>query len=139
MSTFRELTNKVNNSPAIIGVFLVFTALLGISIVLIWEDFTTSLFGYQQVPTKKVNEYLPYLVAALPQLVQIGLAYLAIERKNPYYLLVAFVFFLIDVGTDVYYKSYGGQSNWLVMIAFLESMSLYTLGSEILFVFSAGE
>ncbi len=138
MGTFNQMTSKINRSPAIIGVFVVFLTLLVISLVLTVEDFNTSLLGYQMIPTAKSNDMLPWFVAGLPQLIQIALAYVAIEKKNPWYLAVAIIAFMADMSTDVYFKSYGGQTWALVWVASLESLILYTLGSEILLVFSLG-
>jgi len=138
MGTFNDMTKRVQNSPLIVIVFATFLLLFGISIVLMVEDYQTSLYGYQMIPTNKVNPNLGFWVALLPQATQVALTYLGIEKKNPWYIVVAGVMLCLDVSTDVYFKSFGWQSNGLVLIATLESFLLYTLGSEVLFVLAGG-
>lgn len=138
MSAFDDMTKRVWNSPLIILVFATFVLLFGISIVLMLEDYQTSYLGYEMVPTNKANPNLGFWVAMLPQTIQVALTYLGIEKKNPWYIVVAGFALLIDMSTDVYFKSFGGLTIELVWIATLESLLLYTLGSEVLFVLSGG-
>lgn len=138
MGTFNDMTKRVQNSPLIVIVFATFLLLFGISIVLMVEDYQTSLYGYQMVPTNKVNPNLGFWVALLPQAIQVALTYLGIEKRNPWYIIAAGVALMLDISTDVYFKSFGWQTTELVMIATLESFVLYTLGSEVLFVLSGG-
>lgn len=138
MGTFNDMTKRVQNSPLIVIVFATFLLLWVISIVLMVEDYQTSLYGYQMIPTNKVNPNLGLWVALLPQAIQVALTYLGIEKKNPWYIIAAGVALILDVSTDVYFKSFGWQSNELVLVATLESFTLYTLGSEVLFVVAGG-
>jgi hypothetical protein len=138
MSTFDDMTRKAQNSPFIVLIFAVFLTLFVISLVLMYEDYNTSYLGYSLIPTNKANPNLGIWVALLPQAIQIALTYLGIEKKNPWYIIAAGLALLLDVSTDVYFKSYGGRTMSLVWIATIESLTLFTLGSELLFVLSGG-
>jgi|GEM_PF-7063391 len=51
-------------------------------------------------------------------------------------MLLAATFFLTDLGTDAWFKS-GGQ--WSLMpLAIVESLFIFTLGSEVLFTIATG-
>lgn len=134
---FSKLSRGVINSPFIIPVFASFVALFVISLVLGYEDYVTSLMGYEMLPTRKSTAAIVWAVAALPQIGQIAFGYYFGATK---YYIAAFVFailFAIDVGTDMYFKASGGA--WYVwVIAFVESVGLFTIGSEFSFVISIG-
>lgn len=109
-----------------------------ISIMLMIEDYDTSRLGYLALPTLKVNTtWVPVVVAMLPQVAQVVLFYIfGLNTKKGWALLIAVVFFGFDIVTDVWYKC--GQNWGLVPLAFVESLLLFTLGSEVLFTISVG-
>ena len=86
----------------------------------------------------KANAWVVFLVAALPQLGQLGAAYGFIDRKVPVFFLALLFFMGWDMFMDIYYKSYQFQSVGLSVAALVESILLYTLGSELLLAFTAG-
>jgi hypothetical protein len=112
--------------------------LMALSVVLMAEDYATSKAGYEMLPTAKVNTGLvTFTVAALPQLAQIVLFFIfGRDTKKGWAVLLASVFFLADLGTDSWYKAGGSWS--MMPLAILESLFIFTLGSEVLFSIAAG-
>jgi len=136
---FKGAHNKIKNSPTIIVIWLVLVAALVISIGIAYEDYSTSLLGYQAIPTQKVNPWIVPLVALMPQVIQIVLFFNFLSDTSKIgNLIIAVVVHFIDVGLDVYYKSAGVSGIELTAIAWIESELIYTLGSEILLVMSFG-
>lgn len=127
-----------NAQHILLLVFPLAIMLIGISLVLMVEDFRTSLRGYQALPTTKVDtDWVPYAVAALPQVGQIVLAYIVARNTQRRWAgVLAFGFFLVDIGTDITYKINGNLT--LVPIAFMETLFIFTLGSEVLFTLAVG-
>jgi hypothetical protein len=140
MSNLLKYTaNRIKDSSFIIPIFVFVVAACLISLAILWEDYSTSLFGYQALPTRKANDWVIPMVAAMPQVFQVILfyAFLRDTNTNKWALALAFGLFLVDSGTDVYYKSNGFQSN-LILLSVLETFTVYTLGSEVLFTMSFG-
>lgn len=138
MKAFKKVAEAIQKSAAVIPITLVFLALLIISIVVMYEDYSTSLAGYQALPTRKVNEWIEYFVAAIPQLSQVALVYIFVDNTTKKWAIFGGVAaWLVDSAVDIYYKSY--NMGWTVFgIAVLETTIIYTWGSEILFTLSAG-
>ncbi len=122
----------------IIFMFPLAIVVCAISVILMIEDYRTSLAGYLMMPTSKVNhDIVPIAVAALPQFAQILLMYVGFrDTSKRWAIFMAFFLFLIDTGTDVYFKANGSWG--LVPLATLESIAIFTVGSEILFAISVG-
>lgn len=143
MSRFNKAANKLIGSPLVIPLFLVFLAMFVISIGTSIEDYTTSRLGYMALPTRKANDYVIWLVAAIPQIGQIGFSYAwgrewkTNRKMAAVSLLVAMGLFMVDVGTDMVYKA-SGQGLEVWVMAFLESALLFTLGSEVMLTVSFG-
>lgn len=112
--------------------------LMALSVVLMVEDYQTSRAGYEMLPTHKVNSGLViFCVAALPQLAQIVLFFIfGRDTKKGWALILAGIFFAADLGTDAWYKSGGAWG--LLPLATVESLFIFTLGSEVLFSIAAG-
>jgi hypothetical protein len=127
-----------NAKTLILFVWPLALLLAGLSFILMYEDYMTSRAGYEALPTQKVNDGLViFAVAALPQVAQIVLFFVfgRDTRKN-WAIGLAFAFFLADLGTDAWYKSGG---DWLLMpLAIVESLFIFTLGSEVLFTIAVG-
>lgn len=122
--------------PAVvIVVFLAWVGLLLVSMRLGYEDYLTSVLGYQAIPTRKTDEALAWFVGALPMLLQVAFGFWAIEKKSPLAFVITFAAFIIDAGTDVIYKA---SPLTIVGVAFasVETVLLYTLGTEFLFIAS---
>jgi len=141
MRLFKEAAAKIRTSPFIIPIGLVFICMFFTSIGISFEDYTTSRLGYIALPTAKANWWIPYLVAALPQLIQIGMVYVFIDDTNKRWsLLFVAMAHLIDLITDVWFKiNISGATHWeFLPLALIESWGIYTLGSEVLFTVSTG-
>ena len=112
--------------------------LIILSLVLMGEDYNTSRLGYMALPTQKVNDNLViFAVAALPQLAQIILFFIfGRDTKKGWAIILAGLFFMADLSTDAWYKSGGDWS--LMPLAIIESLFIFTLGSEVLFSIATG-
>lgn len=135
---FRDAARRIEASPFIIPITFVFAVMFVVAFGIAIEDYSTTLEGYRLVPTAKVNDWILPLVALLPQVGQIGFAYLfATDTNKRWAVLVAFVLHVIDVYTDVRFKAAGqGLDVWF--IALVESEVIYTLGSELMVAASFG-
>lgn len=138
MQLFKKAAVAIKNSPWVIPITLVFVALFVISIVLMAEDYSTSLAGYQALPTRKAIEWIDYFVAAIPQLTQVALVYIFVDNTQKKWAMLGGVgAWLLDSALDVYYKSH--DLGWTIFgIAIIETTVVYTFGSEIMFTLSAG-
>jgi len=127
-----------NTSSFIIFAWPLGIVLLCFACVLMYEDYATSKAGYEMLPTAKVNQdWIPFIVAALPQVGQIVLFFIfGRDTKKSWAGILAFAFFAVDISTDVWFKS--NQDYWLFPIAFIESLFIFTLGSEVLFTIALG-
>jgi hypothetical protein len=129
---------KSNTKGMILFAFPLAVFLIGLSLVLMYEDYATSRAGYLALPTLKVNhDWVTFAVAALPQVGQIVLFYIfGRDTRKGWAVMLATAFFLADLGTDAWFKS-GGE--WSLMpLAILESLFIFTLGSEVLFTVATG-
>jgi hypothetical protein len=135
-NVFRQISN--NTKPFILFAWPLGCLLVAFSVILMFEDYQTSRAGYLALPTQKVNNgWVTFAVAALPQVGQIVLFYIfGRNTKRGWAALLAFVFFLADIGTDAWYKS--GQEWSLMPLALVESLFIFTLGSEVLFTIALG-
>ena len=139
MTTFETWANSIRRWPWNLVGLVIILGLTVISLGLFYEDFTTSLEGYKLWPTRKANLWVIVLVAALPQLGQIGTAYAFLGyRRIPAIFFAMLGFMAWDVFMDIYYKSYQFSTIELSAAATFESVLLYTLGSEMLLAFSIG-
>jgi len=134
---FKNAATGIRNSPFIIPIGFIFISMLVVSTGLIVEDYTTSYLGYQAIPTNKANIWVIYLVALLPQVLQMGFGYVFLDdSEKRWAITVVFLALFIDVATDVMFKATG--LNYTIIIAILESLLLYTLGSELMFTVAFG-
>ncbi len=129
------LGEELREKPAVmLIVFLVLIALLAVSVFLFVTDYITSVYGYQQLQTQRVSDFEAWFVGALPQLVQVAFLFMALERKNPLFAIIAGSAFLVDVGTDVTFRIGDATGFGVWMTAILQSVILFTMGSEFLLV-----
>lgn len=138
-NVFKQSSEKINDSPFVVLIFLVFVVLFLIGCGLSIEDYSTSYYGYQRLPTQKVNDWVIPLVAALPQLGQIGFLYVfASDTNKRWGALIAVLLHFADVTTDVAFKVGKDISPQMLFLAIAETEILYTIGSEILLTVSFG-
>jgi hypothetical protein len=121
---------------AMLLVFLVLVALLAVSIYLFVTDYITSVHGYGLLGTQRVSEAEAWFVGALPQLVQVAFGFMALERRNWLFAVLAGGAFVVDVGTDMAFRVGDLTGISIYIIALLQSVILFTLGSEFLLVAS---
>lgn len=141
MSNVWQDNFKRKPKPIIFIVYIVAIIACYMSIILGYEDYSTTVEAYKLLPTMKVNEeMISTLVGAFPMVVQILMTFMFFqdtEDRGKYWkLFFAGLCFALDTGTDVYYKS--GQSWSNVPVSLIESIALFTFGSEFLFVVSTG-
>ena len=121
---------------AMLLVFLVLVALLAVSVFLFVIDYTTSVIGYTRLGTERVSEAEAWFVGALPQLVQVAFGFMALERRNWLFAALAGAALLVDVTTDFTFRVGDSRELAVYVTAFLQSVLLFTLGSEFLLVAS---
>jgi len=139
--SFQRMSFNLRDSMFFIG-YIVFVIMLLIGAAMFVEDYTTSVFGYQSLPTRKANEWVIYMVALAPQVGGVGFLYAFIDggRKNRRYATLAFGLMSVDVLTDVIYKSsmFSGGSLTSLLVAIPESIVVYSLFSELFLVIGMG-
>jgi hypothetical protein len=121
---------------AMLLVFLVLVALLAVSVYLFVIDYFTSVHGYNLLGTQRVSSAEAWFVGALPQLVQVAFGFMALERRNWVFGALAGAALVLDVGTDMAFRIGDAQGMAVYFTAFLQSILLFTLGSEFLLVAS---
>lgn len=163
-SLYNKFAGNMKNSDSFGVGWAVFAILLAIALALGIEDYSTSLYGYANYPTGKVNQWVIYFVAALPQALQFGVLYftvgiLGVAPQDRAWvgrvdvawigLLIWFTAFAIDGYLDYSYKSVAYQTacddmgmiencgSFHIPIA-IEAWVLYGLGSELLGSFALG-
>lgn len=135
-NVFRQISS--NTKPFILFAWPLGCVLVALSIILMIEDYETSRAGYLALPTLKVNGgWVTFAVAALPQAGQIVLFYIfGRDTRRGWAMMLALSLFLVDLGTDAWFKSSGQWS--LMPLAIVESLFIFTLGSEVLFTIASG-
>jgi len=128
--------NLREKPAAMLLVFLVLVALLAVSVFLFVTDYITSVQGYFLLGTQRVSTAEAWFVGALPQLVQVAFGFMALERRNKLLAGIAAAAFVVDVGTDVAFRVGGAAEAGIYFVALLQSVLLFTLGSEFLLIAS---
>lgn len=135
---FKQGNEKIEN-PLVVVMFLVYCALFVVACGLFIEDYSTSLLGYQRLPTQKANDWVIPLVALLPQLGQVGFLYVfASDTSKRWGALVAIALHVADVTTDMAFKIGSNLSAPMFLLTLAETEILYTIGSEVLLTVSFG-
>ena len=147
MSAFTSAASKLRDSKFVIPVTLAVLFGVVIGAFAFYEDYQSSLHGYGMLPTRKSGQEVIQVIALLPQVGQIIFFYMfgnSIEvlpngrrRINYIYFTIAFFLLLFDLGTDMYFKA-SGLLLAVWVIAFVESITVFTIGSEMLLTASLG-
>ena len=147
MSAFVNVANKLRGSAFVIPITLAVMVGVIIGAFAFYEDYQSSLNGYLLLPTRKSGQEVVQVIALLPQVGQIIFFYMfgnSIEttpsgrRKINYlYFIIAFFLLLFDLGTDMWFKA-SGMSLAVWVVAFVESITVFTIGSEMLLTASLG-
>jgi membrane peptidoglycan carboxypeptidase len=133
-----EAANKIKQSNFILVIFVIAVIGFVCAVVLGIEDYNTSLAGYRMLPTAKVNDAVVYFVAILPQVAQIIFGwYFATDTRRRWAATLTITLIIVDVFTDVWFKAAGLAPVWWIG-ATIESIAIYTVGSEILLTTTLG-
>lgn len=133
------------NKPAWMkaGMLAVFAVMTYIAVFLAVQDYQTSRLGYMLLPSQKVDpETTAALVGLLPQLLQIAMMWVGATKPQARKLAIILwlVAFVPDFAADLMFKM-----NWAVqpepylaavVSTVIETLFLFTLGSEFLLVLS---
>lgn len=147
MSAFTKAASRLQDSKFVIPITLAVMVGIIIGAFAFYEDYQSSLHGYALLPTRKSGQEVMQVIALLPQVGQIIFFYMfgnSIEtlpggkrRINYLYFIIAFFLLLFDLGTDMYFKA-SGMPVGVWVIAFVESITIFTIGSEMLLTASLG-
>jgi len=132
-----RISENLRRKPVI--VMVVFTTWVALAVVaarLGVEDYLTSVYGYQLLPTRKTDESLAWFIGLLPQLLQVAFGFIAIEKRSRSAALITLAAFVADAFADIFYKVSGVPGDPLLLwtAAFMETTMLFTLGSEFLLI-----
>ncbi|NDJ33575.1 MAG: hypothetical protein GYB64_02835 [Chloroflexi bacterium] len=118
-------------------VFFILMALTAVSIYLFVTDYLTSVYGYGLLGTQSVSDAEAWFVGALPQLVQVAFGFMALERRNWLFGALAGAALMVDIGTDMAFRVGENPEGFIIYLtALMQSVVLFTLGSEFLLVAS---
>jgi hypothetical protein len=147
MSAFTNVANKLKDSKFVIPITLAMMLGIVIGAFAFYEDYQSSLHGYELLPTRKSGQEVVQVIAMLPQVGQIIFFYMfgnsvvtlpsGRKKINYIYFIVAFFLLLFDLGTDMWFKA-SGMTIDVWIIAFVESVTVFTIGSEMLLTASLG-
>ena len=132
-----KISENLRNKPVLVlVVFLTWMALAVVAARLGVEDYLTSVYGYQLLPTRKTDESLAWFIGLLPQLLQVAFGFIAIEKRSRTATLITLAAFVADAFADIFYKVSGVPGNPLLLwsAAITETTLLFTLGSEFLLI-----
>src|SRR5688500_12692411 len=92
-----KLSEKLRDKPLIVMVvFATWIALAVVAARLVVEDYLTSVYGYQLLPTRKTDASLAWFIGLLPQLLQVAFGFIAIEKRSRAATLITLVAFVAD-------------------------------------------
>jgi hypothetical protein len=132
-----RISEGLRRKPVIVlVVFATWLALAVVAARLGVEDYLTSVYGYQLLPTRKTDASLAWFIGLLPQLLQVAFGFIAIEKRSRSATLITLVAFVADAFADIIYKVSGVPGDpWLLYpAAVFETTLLFTLGSEFLLI-----
>lgn len=147
MSVFHKAALRIKDSKFAIPITLATMIGVVIGLFAFYEDYQSSLNGYRTLPTRKSGDEVVEVIALLPQIGQIIFFFMfgnsiTISESgkriyNKMYFIVGGFLLLFDLGTDMFYKAYGlPWYSWV--IAFIKSITVFTIGSELLLMASIG-
>lgn len=148
-TTFKKAAERIKESEFVIPVFVVFFLLWLMSMGFAFEDYSTSYWGYEVLPTADGYWWTAYLVAALPSVGQIAAGYIAMalgwdadedKKYTVVSICVWLLLFSIDAFTDMSYRmDVPQEATWqLVVTAVFQTVGIFTIGSELSFVVGFG-
>ena len=147
-TTFRRAADRIRKSAFVLPMFVVYAVLLAISIIVMREDVWTSWKGYLALPTESGFAITALAIAFLPSIGQLATGYVTIalannENDRTYAFVSGLIWgllFLVDAYTDIFYRNGFGWNVdlevWLTAI--IQTVGVFTLGSELFFVLGFG-
>lgn len=147
-TTFKKAAQRIKESEFVIPVFVVFLLLWFMAIAFAVEDYWTSFWGYQALPTQPGFWWTVYVVAGLPSVGQIAAGYIGIalgwdaEEDRKYTIIsvgIWLLLFAIDAYTDMLHRTNVNTVDYEVVIAAVfQTVGIFTIGSELAFVVGFG-
>lgn len=148
---FDRVATRIKDSPAVLYVMFLMVLMLLIGINHFVEDTYSSYYGIKELELRfgmvPASYALTYFSLSLtPQVGFVVFMYLYGHEQKNVYLFGGVAFMLIDLISDVQYRSNGvlfpfaGEVfNWSnVLAAFLFTLTAYTIGSEVFISISLG-
>ena len=123
-----------------IGRHIVTAALLGllaISLGCLVEDYSTSYYGLSLIPGQLANDWIRFLLAAAPSLLQVVFAFVAVTQRNRLAGGIMVLAWLFDMSTDIAFKLQGldpTPGNMLVVAVY--ALFVASFFSEIMLMFA---
>lgn len=147
-TTFRRAADRTRKSAFVLPIWLVYFVLFLISIVIMREDIMTSLWGYEALPTEQGYAITAWAIGLLPSIGQLATGYVVIaladnDNDKGYMIfssVVWVVLFLVDCYTDLFFRNgYSWNVSYeLWATSLFQTISIFTLGSELFFVLGFG-
>lgn len=120
---------------------ITFVILFYVCLRIFIRDIETSMWGYQQFPTNKGSADISLYVALFFPLMQIACGYLAVmmgiddDKENDkwavFFGVITLAGFAFDAGLDIYFRTNLAYTPVTLGVAFIETLLIYTLGSEV--------
>ena len=135
---FQKASHKIENSPWVFIIFLLFVYGFYLGTQFWLEDYAANLGAYQMIPTRKAMGGMVENMARFLQIAPIMFGYLYLRDTNKVSNAgISLIFLAVDWGIGVYFRGYGLPLTWLAYAA-VEDFVFFTLGSEVLLVVSFG-
>lgn len=119
---------------------IVTVALIGlllISAACLVEDYSTSAYGLEHVPGQLANDWIRFLLAASPSLLQIVFAFVAVTQRNRLAGAITLMAWVFDFSTDMAFKMQGVEATpFNVLIVAVYSFFIMSFFSEIMLMFT---
>jgi hypothetical protein len=129
---------SLRRHPGIVFIWLAIITLLAVGIGIGISDYETNLAGYLMLPGNKINTWVPYLVALIPQLGQIILFYVYItDTSKKWTLIVLGLLHFVDMATDVVFMTPGWDWASIALTVF-QAEVIYTIGSHVIVTLTLG-
>ena len=147
-TTFRRAADRTRKSAFVLPIWIVYLTLFIVSLIIMREDIMTSLWGYEALPTESGFTITAWAIALLPSIGQLATGYVGIaladSENDRGYMYISWaiwlVLFLVDCYTDVFFRNGFSWSvdTEIMLTSLFQTISVFTLGSELFFVLGFG-
>lgn len=148
---YKRIGDRIRKTAFVFPIFFIFLLLLIGSSYLMVEDYFTSLWGFKAIRMNPGFKPTPYVIAALPQLVQIAAYYvnLALRSSDPqedeeyasyrrFAALICAAMVAIDFATDYRHRIMTATNPMDYILMAVVTFGVFTIGSEVIFTISFG-